>query len=242
MILRSTILVAVCSAALMSVGCKVAPGKPVSIAGTPEQVLDFRVLYQENCAGCHGENGKNGAAIALANPIYLEFATVDAIRSATANGVSGSLMPAFAKSRGGMLTDQQVVVLAEGMKSAWGNVNASGGQTLPAYASRSKGEAIEGQKVFVTFCGRCHGVDGKGTAVGNSHVGSLVDPAYLALISDQGLRSLTVSGEPAEGMPDWRSDIDGAGARAMTDQEITDVVAWLASHRVDAPGQPYTHP
>jgi len=27
--------------------------------------------------------------------------------------------------------------------------------------------------------------------------------------------------------------------KPMSDQEVTDVVAWLASHRVEAPGQPY---
>jgi hypothetical protein len=32
-------------------------------------------------------------------------------------------------------------------------------------------------------------------------------------------------------MPDWRSDLKGSGARAMTDREITDVVAWLAAER-----------
>jgi len=26
----------------------------------------------------------------------------------------------------------------------------------------------------------------------------------------------------------------------MSDQEITDVVAWMASHRVQSPGQPYS--
>ena len=37
-------------------------------------------------------------------------------------------------------------------------------------------------------------------------------------------------------MPDWRSDISGPGSRAMTDQEITDVVAWLAAQRHAYPG------
>ena len=36
-------------------------------------------------------------------------------------------------------------------------------------------------------------------------------------------------------MPDWRSD----AAQPLTDQQITDVVAWLASKRTANPGQPY---
>ena len=66
---------------------------------------------------------------------------------------------------------------------------------------------------------------------GAIRTGSLVEPAYLSLISDQGLRSLIVAGQPDQGMPGSTSDLSGDGARPMTDQEITDVVAWLASHR-----------
>ncbi len=73
--------------------------------------------------------------------------------------------------------------------------------------------------------------------------GSIIDPAYLALVSDQGLRSTIIAGQPEQGMPDWRSDLTGTGARAMTDQEVTDTVAWMTSHRIATPGQPYhQHP
>jgi cytochrome c oxidase cbb3-type subunit 3/ubiquinol-cytochrome c reductase cytochrome c subunit len=59
------------------------------------------------------------------------------------------------------------------------------------------------------------------------------------LISDQNLRSITIAGRPDEGMPDWRSD----AAQPLTDQQTTDIVAWLASKRTADPGQPYvTHP
>ena len=61
--------------------------------------------------------------------------------------------------------------------------------------------------------------------------GSIVDPSYLALISDQTLRSTIIAGRPDLGMPDWRSDTSSPGSRSMTDQEITGVVAWLAAHR-----------
>jgi len=69
--------------------------------------------------------------------------------------------------------------------------------------------------------------------------GPLVDPAYLALISDQGLRSIVISGQPEQGMPDWRHHSAGPVAHSMSEQEITDVIAWLTSHRIATPGQPY---
>jgi cytochrome c oxidase cbb3-type subunit 3/ubiquinol-cytochrome c reductase cytochrome c subunit len=50
-------------------------------------------------------------------------------------------------------------------------------------------------------------------------------------VSDQSLRSTIIAGRPDQGMPDWRSDISGPRSRAMTDQEITGVVAWLAAQR-----------
>jgi cytochrome c oxidase cbb3-type subunit 3/ubiquinol-cytochrome c reductase cytochrome c subunit len=70
-------------------------------------------------------------------------------------------------------------------------------------------------------------------------VGSIVDESYLALVSDQALRSFTIAGVPGGVMPDWRTD----APVPMTDQQITDVVAWLAAKRTADPGQPYAvHP
>lgn len=228
--------------AIACVGCKVVPGRPGPAEERPEQVLQFATLYEQNCAACHGASGKNGAAISLANPVYLAVAGVGNLQRITADGVPGTLMPAFAKSQGGMLTDQQIAVIAQGLETQWGKADALGGQTAPTYASSAAGDPVQGQKAYATFCASCHGADGTGAAHGNKRTGSLVDPAYLALISDQGLRSLIIAGKPEEGMPDWRSHKSEAGLQAMTDQEVNDTVAWLASHRIAMPGQPYVHP
>jgi cytochrome c oxidase cbb3-type subunit 3/ubiquinol-cytochrome c reductase cytochrome c subunit len=223
-------------------GCRAVPGKPLpgSEAKRPDEVMDFPTLYKESCAACHGDQGRMGAAISLANPVYLSFAGAANLERIAANGVPGTMMPPFGKAAGGMLTDRQIQILVQGMVSTWGSPR----QPDPiAYASNLRGDINQGQKAFIQFCSRCHGADAQGTVAGTAHTGSLVEPAYLSLVSDQGLRSLIVAGQPDQGMPGSTSDLSGDGARPMTGQEVTDVVAWLASHRSTTPGQPYQpHP
>ena len=238
---RLRFLCIVLGAALLPGGCSRIPGRPGPGPEVvrPDEVLSFPVLYKTNCSACHGANGRNGAAISLANPVYLAVAGEDMLRTISAKGVPGKLMPAFAKSAGGMLTDQQINVLVHGMMQEWGRADTLSAPGLPSYSATSTGDAGRGQEAFGVFCARCHGAGGEGSAgdakSGAGKVGSIVDGSYLALISDQGLRSIVIAGRPDEGMPDWRSD----GAQPMTEQQITDVVAWLASKRIANPGQPY---
>lgn len=231
-----------CMVSSAGTGCMDAPGKPApnSEATRPEQVLDASALYKQNCAGCHGDHGQSGAAISLANPTYLATAGIGNLMRITKDGVAGTMMPAFGKAHGGFLTDDQIRVLCKGMLDAWAHSDALNGQPPLPYANAEAGDATRGQQVFTVSCARCHGADSaQGSPSPSSSGGSIVDPSYLALISDQGLRSIIISGRPERGMPDWRSEIQGRGARAMTEQEISDMVAWLATHRTKAPGQPY---
>jgi cytochrome c oxidase cbb3-type subunit 3 len=47
------------------VACDAPDGQPQSNSEpiAPSQVLDFSTLYAQNCAGCHGAQGRGGAAI-----------------------------------------------------------------------------------------------------------------------------------------------------------------------------------
>lgn len=223
-------------AAFALAGCDSLPGKPHPgpEVPRPDDVLDFAVLYKENCSACHGAEGKGGAAIALNNPVYLGLVDDATLRRVTAQGIRGTAMPGFAESAGGMLTDKQVDAIVREMRARWARPDALHGGA-PPYAASLKGDAQHGAEAYKSYCSSCHGADGKG----GKAAGSIVDGSYLALISDQGLRTVVITGRPELGAPDWRGNTPG---HPMSDQEITDVVAWLTAQRSERPGQPYPTP
>lgn len=190
----------------------------------PGKMMDFNVLYARNCAGCHGPDGKGGVAIALGDPVYLAIADDAMIRSVTSKGVPGTSMPAFAQHSGGMLTDGQINVIVGGIRTKWAKPDALRDANPPPYLSPTPGDPKHGAAVYGVYCSSCHGADGRGS----TRASSIVDSSYLALVSDQSLRTTVIAGRPDMGAPDWRSDVAG---RPMSPQEVSDVVAWLASQR-----------
>lgn len=212
-------------ALLVLAGCN-PPGKPTEaqIVPRPSDVLDPVVLYKQNCAGCHGADGKLGPAPPIGDPVYLAIVDDDTLRNTISKGRAGTPMAAFAESAGGMLTSKQVDAIIQGMRQRWGQPQLLQGVALPPYAAKSAGSQQQGAAAYTTFCASCHGVDGKGSA----KVGSIVDPNYLSLISDQGLRTVIIIGRPDFNAPDWRNNVPD---HPMSDQQITDVTAWLAAKR-----------
>jgi cytochrome c oxidase cbb3-type subunit 3 len=232
--LRLLILVAVGLSALGLCGCSNAPGRPVpgELPIVPSEISDFNTLYQQNCSGCHGLEGKGGAAVALANPVYLAIADDSILRRAATNGIPGTSMPAFAQSAGGMLTDKQIEVIVRGIRESWSKPDILRGANPPPYSSSEPGDSSRGSEAYAANCSSCHGVAGRG----GQKASSIVEGSFLALISDQGLRTIVIAGRPELGAPDWRGDIPG---KPMSAQDVSDVVAWLASQRVKFPGQPF---
>jgi len=218
--------------AIVAAACDNAPGhRSIETYVAPDKVLDFRGLYAANCAGCHGAEGRGGAALGLANPTYLAVASDDVIRRAIAKGIPHTPMPAFSRRAGGMLTDQQVEVLVTGMRAEWAKPSAAGSE-LPPYAEASPGDVQRGGALFANGCASCHGNGNHGS----SHASAIVDGSYLALVSNQGLRTTIIVGRPDLGAPDWRGNLPG---RVMTPQDVADVVAWLAAQRPPFAGTPY---
>jgi mono/diheme cytochrome c family protein len=142
-------------------------------------------------------------------------------------------MPAFAQKSGGLLTDKQIDVLVQGIR-AWALSGADHIAGVPSYQPQQPGDPQRAAEVYRTYCSACHGADGRG-----GKGGSIVDSSYLALVSDHNLRMSVIVGHPSVGAPDWRGDVPG---QPLSEQQVSDVVAWMASHRTAFPGQPYPSP
>ena len=138
-------------------------------------------------------------------------------------------MPAFAQSAGGMLTDEQIDVIVRGIRALGEARHALRERQSPALLRRRPGRRRRAApNVYAHFCASCHGPDG----TRGHKASSIVDGSFLALVSDQELRTIVIIGRPELGAPDWRNDVPG---KPMSAQEISDVVAWLAAQRPQFP-------
>lgn len=208
------------AAALLLASCE-PPGKPKEKLVASEDITDFKTLFNENCSGCHGVNGRDGPGRPLNDPVYLALIPRETLQQTIENGRPGTAMPAWARSQGGPLYPKQVAALVDGIEKNWAKPLDLHGKTLPSYAvGNANGQVARGRKAFVMNCFMCHG---KGAAVG-----PVTDSAFLALVSDQGLRTSIIVGRSDLGMPDWRVLNRG---HALSDQDVADLVAFLSSLR-----------
>ncbi|HEX3681164.1 MAG TPA: c-type cytochrome [Bryobacteraceae bacterium] len=218
---RRTLRLSACAAMLIAAAACDPPGKPPPIPPASQDITDFATLYGENCAGCHGDRGRNAPGRILNDPLYLAVIPRDELQNVIANGRPGTAMPAWLRSQGGPLTDKQVAALVDGIEKNWAKPEQFQGAVLPPYAATGEqGDPAHGKKLFLRDCFMCHG---KGAVIG-----LVTDPSYLQLSTDQLLRTAIIVGRPDLGMLDYRSLNLG---HALANQDIADLVAYLASMR-----------
>jgi cytochrome c oxidase cbb3-type subunit III len=216
-------------------GCDL-PGKPVR-ADRPiasDKVVDFDLLYRQHCSGCHGADGKLGPAPPLNDDIFLMIVPDSVLSRVISEGRPGTPMPAFSNRRGGPVTDAQVKILATGIKPRWRSSDRLPEPVPPylAVTESAAGDVDRGTIVFMRACAPCHGPLGGGTDNKYGGAGAINDPSFLALISNQTLRRYIITGRPDLGMPNCKDKTARSDDyQAMTNAEITDLVALLASWR-----------
>ena len=209
-------------------GCGRLPGKPKEADRwkPPEANTDFADLYQTNCLACHSNGQTLGASISMNNPPYLAVIPKETLRKVVADGIPHTSMPGYSSKVGGLLTEDQINVIVDGIYN-WAKGREAPTDNLPPY-SAALGDTERGEAVFAQDCANCHGSEGEGV---QGKAGSVVDPTFLSLVSDQYLRTVVIAGRPELGMPGFRDFVPG---KPMSAEEISDVVAWLSSRREGA--------
>jgi cytochrome c oxidase cbb3-type subunit 3/ubiquinol-cytochrome c reductase cytochrome c subunit len=238
-------------------GCDL-PGQPApsSRFQRAETVLKFAPLFHEHCAGCHGAEGKLGAGPPLNDDLFRATVPQSEIEMLLNHGRHGTLMPAFAQSSGGPLTEAQVQVLVHeikgiayridkmdddalnakvvadelGVAPAWGVPKPA--PDAPPYAVGKDGNREAGLKVFQSACAGCHG--NKGQGLEGPRPNRINDPAFLALSSDQVLRRYIITGRPDLHMPNYRGTEGRADAfTPLTAEQVADLTALMAYWRIN---------
>ena len=120
------------------------PGKPKKEELAALDITDFKILYSQNCSGCHGDDGKKGPGRILNDAVYLAVIPRDALKDVIVNGRPGTAMPAWAEGEGGPLTSKQVDALVDGIEGWKKPLSTPPGAELPSYAETKPGDPVNG--------------------------------------------------------------------------------------------------
>jgi mono/diheme cytochrome c family protein len=123
----------------------------------------------------------------------------------------------------------------EGADPKWG-IPGQPSEPPPPYLAKkgdTPGDSKRGEKVFATACAGCHGAQGLGELENGRRGPVIHDSAFLALLSDQALRRLVITGRPDDlKMPSYLGrDGRPPSFTPLTSQDVADLVALLAAWR-----------
>jgi len=200
--------------------------------GDEEQLKLGAVIYAENCAVCHGDEGKGriGATLAKDWPSIRPDMTV---RTIIENGVPGSPMVAWSKDNGGPLTSDEIDALVMYILSWQTGENI----IVPTQAAQTQrppitpipevaGDPNRGAVLYDENCVVCHGTDGEG------RIGATLVKLWSGIRPDLSIKNTINSGVPGSAMPAWGQAYGGP----LSESEIDDIVSFILS-RSDSPSR-----
>lgn len=175
-------------------------GLPIEkLAGDPQALALGAVLFADNCAACHGSNGRGNQLIGVPN-----LGDSDWLWGGDGKAILASILDG-----------------RQGVMPPWGETIDQAGITnltayvfslsLPPRDADSIVRAIEGKKLF-TACAACHGPDGKG----NQAMGApnLTDDIWLWGGSEAIVEETIRHGRNGH-MPAWRDRLGEGNARVL---------------------------
>ena len=180
-------------------------------------------LFAENCAVCHGPEGQGRVGATLAK----DFPSIRpdlAIETTIANGVAGSVMPAWGQANGGPLSEEEVGALVFYILS-WQTggppviaptptANPRPAMTAPPEVS---GDPNQGALLYDLNCAVCHGTNGEG------RVGATLAKDWPSIRPDLQVKATISRGVAGSPMPAWSQENGGP----LVEADIDNLVAFI---------------
>lgn len=168
------------------------------------------VLFRQYCSECHGEGGRGGKGPALNKEGLLRTVGIAYLINSITLGRTILGCPSY----GGSIPAEEIKEIAVYIKG-WQK-----GEMLPAPEHDVEPKKTARGEDLFTLCGGCHGLEGEG-AMGPP----LLDPGFLASVSDTDLRRTVMWGRPGTPMKGY---LKGQGGLAtLTEEEIDEIISYI---------------
>lgn len=174
------------------------------------------IIYRNECAVCHGEQGNRLPGVSLGSQDYLQQLGDAGIKRAIEEGKG--LMPAWGRSHEGPLSDEQIDMVINFLKSEAraGEVPATPKAATASASPSGSPSADAGRQLFASNCATCHGANG-----GRIPAVKLTSKAFVDARDDAALAAVISNGKG--GMPAFSVAKEGS----LTDVDIQSLVAFL---------------
>ena len=185
---------------------------------------DFRtgeILYQANCASCHGNDGEGTIGPRLNSPNILPVVDNEFLHHTIVKGRPGTAMPSWKH-----LSADAIGSIMTYMRS-W-----NGGTKPLTEEPPGRGDFALGEVHYKISCAACHGDSGEG-GVGPQ----LTNPEFLNAVSDEVLYHWIGHGRTGTAMKGFLESEQGV--TQLTPAHIADVIAYL--RHTGAQGKPPVH-
>jgi mono/diheme cytochrome c family protein len=177
-------------------------------------------IYVENCAVCHGVDGKGRIGARLEAFSGIDPAAV--IAQTVAQGIEGTVMPAWGEANGGPLSDQDIADVVAYVVAAFNGTEPI--EPLPEYVPPEiprlpdvEGDPSLGAVVYQANCFACHGEEGRG------RIGASLAKSWPGGEPELFIRQVVSEGIEGTKMPAWAQTNGGP----LSDDEIANVAAYL---------------
>ena len=187
---------------------------------------DGERLFMQNCAACHGSEGKGGVGVPLALEDFLGNVPDSYLFNTIRHGRPGRVMPSFSK-----LSDEEI-------KAIVGHIRSWGPEAPKLSMDKVKGDAAHGKLLFGQHCAACHGANGEGgagTGVTFSRprnlpiiAPALNNPGFLKAAPDEMIKRTLMKGRKGTPMVSFLQ-------QGLKEKDIDDVVSYVRSFETQAP-------